>query len=148
MNLRKIGVMGAALALGTVLSTSSALAQTPTPTPSPTPEQTPAPRPRETPAPQPRDTHAAEPKADHQADMAMMVEGSLESVDATTKTLVVKTAEGKEESLRYDDDTKVTGGQSGVAGLVNSKGTKVKVKFSGTGADRVASDITIGEKKQ
>ena len=91
---------------------------------------------------------APDPRAQQPADMAMVIEGSLESVDATTKTLVVKTAEGKEETLRYDDATKVTGGQSGVAGLVNSKGTTVTVKFRGTGADRVASDITIGEKKQ
>lgn len=139
MNLRKIGVMGAALALGTVLSTSSAFAQTPTPTPAPTPEQTPA---------QPREMPAPEPRSDRQADAALTFEGSLESVDATTKTLVVKTAEGKEETLRYDDNTKVTGGESGVAGLVNSKGTTVKVTFSGTGADRVASEIAIIEPKQ
>ena len=60
--------------------------------------------------------------------------------------MIVKTAAGKEETLRYDDATKVIGGQSGVAGLANSKGTDVTVKFRGTGADRVASEITIHEK--
>jgi len=122
MNLHRIGLMGAALALGTVLSVSSAFAQTPRP------EQTPA-----------------EPQA--QQEMATVVEGTLESVNATTKTLIVKTAAGKEETLRYDDATKVTGGQSGVAGLANSKGTNVTVKFRGTGADRMATEITIREKK-
>lgn len=130
MNLRQLSVIGAAAALGTVLSTSAALAQTPPPTPPPAPQREAAP----------------EPKA-QQPDMAASIKGELESVDATTKTLVVKTAEGKSETIRYDDATQVTGGESGEAGLVNSKGTQVTVKFRGTGIDRVASEIAIGEKK-
>jgi NADH dehydrogenase FAD-containing subunit len=114
--------MGASLAVATVLSTSM-LAQ------EPVAPQTPA-----------------QPRA--QQDMtANVVEGQLQSVDATAKTIVVKTAAGKEEKLSYDDTTKVTGGQSGIAGLANSKGTDVTVKFRGTGADRVATEITIKEKK-
>jgi hypothetical protein len=34
-----------------------------------------------------------------------------------------------------------------VAGLANSKGTDVVVKFRGTGANRLATEITIKEKK-
>jgi len=40
----------------------------------------------------------------------------------------------------------VTGGQSGVAGLANARGTQVSVRVTGSGADRVASEIMIKEK--
>lgn len=123
MRISRFNLIGA-LALATALSTSSAFAQVPD-------------------SPQ---TPATAPRA-QQPETATMVEGQLQSVNATTKTLVVKTAAGKEETLRYDDSTKVTGGQSGIAGLANSKGTDVTVKFRGTGDDRVASEITIKEKK-
>lgn len=122
MSLHRFSSMCAAVALATAVSTSSALAQTPTP-------RTPA-----------------EPRA-QQTDMASTVQGQLDSVDATTKTLVVKTAAGVNETLRYDDNTKVTGGERGVAGLTNSKGSEVTVKFRGTGEDRVATEITIRPKK-
>lgn len=123
MSVTRYSLIGASLAMATVLSTS-ALAQEPA-------------------APQ---TPTTQPRA--QQDMiATTVEGQLQSVDATTKTIVVKTAAGKEESLKYDDATKVTGGQSGIAGLANSKGTDVTVKFRGMGANRVATEITIREKQ-
>lgn len=124
MSLNRSSLIGAALAFTTVISASAASAQTPAAPPSP----------------------VFEPRG-QQPDMAMVIEGQLQSVNAATKTLVVKTAAGKEESLRYDDATKVTGGQSGIAGLANSKGTDVTVKFRGTGNDRIATDITIAEKK-
>ena len=124
MSLHRSSLMGAALALTTALTASAALAQTP---PSP-----PAPR---------AETQASQP------DMAMVIEGQLQSVNAATKTIVVKTAAGKDETVRYDDATKVTGGQSGVAGLANSKGTDVTVKYSGHGEERVATEITIHQKK-
>lgn len=125
MSLHRSSLMGAALALTTALTASAALAQTPA--------SPPAPR-AETQTPQPDRT-------------AMVIEGQLQSVDAVTKTLVVRTAAGKDETVRYDDATKVTGGQSGVAGLANSKGTEVTVKYSGHGEERVATEITIRQKK-
>jgi len=121
MSLHRISLIGAAVALATALSASSALAQTPD-------------------SPPPSGQRA-------QPEMAAMIEGQLESVNATTQTLVVKTAAGKSETLRYDADTKVTGGQSGVAGLANSRGSEVTVKFRGTGEDRVATEIAIRPKK-
>jgi hypothetical protein len=124
MSLHRSSLMGAALALTTALTASAALAQTPASPPAPRAE-----------------TQASQP------DMAMVIEGQLQSVNAATKTLVVKTATGKDETVRYDDATKVTGGQSGVAGLANSKGTDVTVKYSGHGEERVATEITIRQKK-
>jgi hypothetical protein len=124
MSLHRSSLMGAALALTTALTASAALAQTPA---SP---QTPRP-----------DTQTSQP------ERAMVIEGQLQSVNATAKTLVIRTAAGKDETVRYDDGTKVTGGQSGVAGLANSKGTDVTVKYSGHGEERIATEITIREKK-
>ena len=126
MNFTRFSLIGAAAAFATAISTT-ALAQTPT-----TP-QTPAEQPRvQQPRTQPSD---------------MTVEGQLSSVDATKKEIVVKTTAGKEETLSYDESTKVVGGQSGIAGLANSKGTDVVVKFRGSGDNRVATEITIREKK-
>ena len=124
MSLHRSSLMGAALALTTALTASTALAQTPASPPAPRAE-----------------TQASQP------EMAMVIEGQLQSVNAATKTIVVKTAAGKDETVLYDDTTKVTGGQSGVAGLANSKGTDVTVKYSGHGEERVATEITIRQKK-
>lgn len=123
MNVTRLSLMSATVVVSSMLATS-AFAQTPA-----------NPQPAEPPAQQ------------EQKDMSAEIVGQLQSVDATAKTLVVRTAAGKDETLRYDDATKVTGGQSGVAGLANSKGTDVTVKVRGTGADRVATEIAIKEKK-
>ena len=123
MSVTRLSAFGASLAMATLLSTS-AWAQEPQ-----TPQTPTAPR-----APQPD-------------MMAASIDGQLQSVDAKAKTIVVRTAAGKDETLKYDDSTKVTGGQSGVAGLANSKGTDVTVKFRGTGADRLATEIAIRERK-
>ncbi|MEZ5286395.1 MAG: hypothetical protein R2712_16615 [Vicinamibacterales bacterium] len=120
-------IAGATLALA--LMATPALAQEP---------QQPAP----SPMPAPTETREAQTPA-----QAMSLEGELLRVDADAKTIVVKTADGKEEQLRYTETTKITGGESGEAGLANSKGTTVSVSFEGSGADRVATEITINEKQ-
>lgn len=124
MSFHRFSLLGAAVALSAALSASSALAQTPDASQPPLPGE-----------------------RAQQSDMSTVIEGQLDSVNAVTRTLVVKTAAGKSETLRYDDSTKVTGGQSGVAGLANAKGTEVSVKFKGTGENRLATEITIREKK-
>jgi hypothetical protein len=93
------------------------------------------------PAPAPAPVVRADPSP------ATTIEGELMKVDTTAKTLVVKTAEGKEERLGYTDATKVTGAQSGIAGLANTTRTQVSVKFTGTGANRIATEITVREAK-
>ncbi len=124
MSLHRSMLLSAAVALTTVLTTTGAHAQSPAFPPAPRAE-----------------TQAMQPDT-----MAMVIEGQLLSVNAATKTLVVRTAAGKDETVRYDDATKVSGGQSGVAGLANSKGTEVTVKYAGHGEERVATEITIRQK--
>jgi len=84
---------------------SSLAAQQPSPNPSPAPSPAQA-----QPAPQPR---AEQAKAD------ASLKGELVKVDTTLKMLTIKTAEGKTEMVAYNDATKVTGAESGIAGLAN-----------------------------
>ena len=108
---------------------SSLAAQQPSPTPSPTQAQ---------PAPQPR---TEQPKAD------ASLKGELVKVDTALKMLTIKTAEGKTEMVAYNDATKVTGAESGIAGLANQSNTKVTVKFSGPDIARVATEIIVEKDK-
>jgi hypothetical protein len=121
----RFAVTTAALAFAFV-GVSGAFAQEPKPSPNPAP------------APQLRPMQAAP---------ASTIQGELMKVDTTAKTLVVKTADGKEEQFTYTDATKVTGAQSGIAGLANTTRTQVTVKFTGTGTNRVATEVSVHEAK-
>jgi hypothetical protein len=111
----------------------SLAAQQPQPTPTPNPNPTADPRP----APQLRTEQPDRPKAE------ASLKGELVKVDTTAKMLSIKTDDGKTEMVSYNDDTKVTGAQTGIAGLANQSNTKVTVKFTGTGITRVASEIVV-----
>jgi hypothetical protein len=113
-----------ALAFTACLGTSLA-AQQPQPSPAPAPDPRPAPQLR------------TEPRAD------TSLKGELVKVDTTTKMLTIKTADGKTEMVAYNDDTKVTGAQTGIAGLANQSNAKVTVKFTGAGLTRIASEIAV-----
>jgi hypothetical protein len=117
--------MTTALAFTAFLGTSLA-AQQPQPRPAPAPDPRPAPQLR-----------TESPRAD------TSLKGELIKVDATTKMLTVKTADGKTEMVAYNDDTKVTGAETGIAGLANQTNTKVTVKFTGAGLTRIASEIVV-----
>jgi hypothetical protein len=96
-------------------------------------------------APQPAPAPAPAPQASAQHD-AMSLEGELVDVDANEKTITVKSADGKEEQLRYTDATKVTGADSGIAGLANTENTRVTVRFTGEGDERLVTDIKVHAK--
>ena len=108
---------------------ASLAAQQPQPSPNPPTE----PRP----APQLRTEQPDRPKAD------TSLKGELVKVDTTAKMLTIKTAAGKTEMVAYNDDTKVTGAETGIAGLANQSNTKVTVKFSGPDIARVATEIVV-----
>lgn len=129
-NLLRITSTTTALAFTTFLGASLA-AQQPQPTPNPNPTADPRP------APQLRTEQPDRPKAD------ASLKGELVKVDTTAKMLTIKTDDGKTETVSYNDDTKVTGAQTGIAGLANQSNTKVTVKFTGTGITRVASEIVV-----
>lgn len=112
---------------------ASLAAQPPQPTPAPPTDPKPAPQLR---------TEQPETKP-----AGMTLKGELVKVDTTAKMLTIKTDEGKTEQIRYTDETKVTGAQSGIAGLANQDGTDVTVKFTGTGFTRVATEIMVDKAK-
>ena len=114
---------------------ASLAAQQPQPSPNPSPQTEPRP------APQPRTEQPDRPKAD------TSLKGELVKVDTTAKMLTIKTAEGKTEMVAYTDATKVTGAESGIAGLANQSNTKVTVKFTGPDIARVATEIVVEKDK-
>ena len=127
--LQRLTSLTTAFAFTTFLGASLA-AQQPQPNPSPAPDPKPAPQLR-----------AEQPKAD------TSLKGELVKVDTTAKMLTIKTAEGKTEMVAYNDATKVTGAQTGIAGLANETNTKVTVKFSGPDIARVATEIVVEKDK-
>jgi len=84
---------------------------------------------------------AAPPQAE-QAPVLSTAQGELVAVDAKEKILSVKTTNGDME-FRYDDDTKVTGGQKGVAGLATMSGTPVGIRYRQDGAVNHAVSIEV-----
>ena len=68
-------------------------------------------------------------------------EGELMKVDATAKTLSVKSSEGREMEFRYNDQTLISGADGGVEGLATKSGTPVSVSFDT--ATRTAARIEV-----
>ena len=129
--MKKATATTAALVFTSMLGASASFAQQP-----PSPNPAPAPG-----------TRAEQPMpAERPAAQANTIKGELVRVDAATKMLVVKTALGAEEKILYNDATKVTGAKDGVAGLANASNSNVTIKFTGTGADRLATEITVDKK--
>jgi hypothetical protein len=92
--------------------------------------------------PSPPVTSAQAPKA----PAATTLQGDLVSVDPDARTVTVKPAQGADQVFKYNDDTKVVGGDKGVAGLATMKGSRVTITFSGEGRERVATQIEIHAK--
>jgi hypothetical protein len=129
--MKKATATTAALVFTSMLGASASFAQQP-----PSPNPAPAPG-----------TRAEQPMPERPAAQANTIKGELVRVDAATKMLVVKTALGAEEKILYNDATKVTGAKDGVAGLANASNSNVTIKFTGTGADRLATEITVDKKQ-
>ena len=129
--IKKATATTTALVFTSLLGVSASFAQQP-----PSPNPAPAPG-----------TRAEQPMPERAAAQANTVKGELVRVDAATKMLVVKTALGAEEKILYNDATKVTGAKDGVAGLANASNSNVTIKFTGTGADRLATEITVDKKQ-
>jgi hypothetical protein len=76
------------------------------------------------------------------AQASQTASGELADVDAKGATITVKTAT-EDMKFRYDDQTKVTGAQKGVAGLATMKGSQVTVNFKKEGANNIATSIDV-----
>ena len=80
--------------------------------------------------------------ASAQAEAQQTASGELVSIDAKDSTMKVKTATG-EVTIKYDDDTKVSGASRNTAGLATMSGSQVVVRYKKDGASNVASSIEV-----
>jgi hypothetical protein len=69
-------------------------------------------------------------------------QGELLDVDGKASTVTVKTQTG-EMTFRYNDQTKVTGAQKGVAGLATMTGSQVTVMYRKDGQMNLATSIDV-----
>ena len=114
----------------TLMTYGTALAQAPSQPPSAPPSSV-------SPAAPPSSSAGAQ--ADTQLQTAT---GELVSIDAKESTMKVKTATG-EVTIKYDDDTKVSGASRNTAGLATMSGSQVTVRYKKDGANNVASSIEV-----
>lgn len=125
----------AALAFLLVATSVSSQAQQAAPSSSPASEQA---APAQPPASQPA---AQRPSASAAAETT--VEGDLQEVDVKTNMITIKTSAGAEMKFKYDDSTKVTGGQKGVAGLATMTGSKVTAMYKKDGSTNTLTSIQV-----
>jgi VCBS repeat-containing protein len=88
-------------------------------------------------------------------DVFHAVTGVVKSVDSATKTMVVKTADGTEHTIKYTDDTAVKGAKDAGKGmekasvdtyLAGKKGTTVTVKYTEKGGEKTAVGVKDASK--
>jgi hypothetical protein len=75
-------------------------------------------------------------------------QGQLMKVDATAKTIAIRTAQGATMQFSYNDDTRVVGADQGVAGLATRAGANLSVQFVKNGQDNVATQIEVQPQKE
>jgi hypothetical protein len=88
-------------------------------------------------------------------DVVHIVSGVVKSVDKGTKTVVVKTADGTEHTIKYTDQTVVKGSKETGKGvekgsvdtyLAGKEGSKVTVKYTEKGGEKTAVGINDASK--
>jgi hypothetical protein len=88
-------------------------------------------------------------------DVVHAVSGIVKSVDKGTKTMVVKTADGTEHTIKWTDQTTVTGAKDAGKGVADAsaatydgakEGTKVTVKYTEKGGEKTAVAIKEASK--
>lgn len=72
-------------------------------------------------------------------DVVSFFHGTIKKVDHTTKTIVVKTSDGTEHTIKVTDKAAVKGTKEGFDGLKD--GTEVVVRTTGKGVDETAVDV-------
>jgi hypothetical protein len=72
-------------------------------------------------------------------DVVSFIHGTVKKVDSVTKTVVVKTADGTEHTLKFTGDTTVKGTKEGFDGI--KEGTEVVARTTGKGVDETATEV-------
>jgi Protein of unknown function (DUF1344) len=93
-------------------------------------------------APAPGSAPAAQAPAGGQK--AESAKGELKSVDAAKMTLTLASG----ETFMFNEQTKVSGAQGGVAGLASASGRQVTIQYTQKGADRIATSIEVAGGKE
>src|SRR5271165_6181007 len=88
-------------------------------------------------------------------DVVHAVSGIVKSVDKASKTMVVKTANGTEQSIKWTDKTAVEGAKGTAKGVGDAsaatydgakEGTKVTVKYTEKGGEKTAVAVKDASK--
>lgn len=72
-------------------------------------------------------------------DVVHIVKGVVKSVDKDSKTMVVKTADGAEHTIKWTDKTTVDGGKE--IGKDIAEGSKVSVKYTEKAGEKTAVGV-------
>ena len=74
-----------------------------------------------------------------QNDVFHMAKGVVKSIDKDSKTMVVKTTDGTEHTIKWTDKTTVDGGKELGKGI--AEGSKVSVKYTEEGGEKTAVGV-------
>ena len=74
-----------------------------------------------------------------QDDVFHLAKGVVKSIDKGSKTMVVKTADGTEHTIKWTDKTTIAGGKD--VGESIAEGSKVAVKYSEKGGEKTAVGV-------
>jgi hypothetical protein len=77
-------------------------------------------------------------------DLVHIVKGTVKSVDKDSKTMVVKTADGTEHTIKWTDKTTMEGAKSTGEGI--AEGSKVSVKYTEKAGEKTAVGIKTAAK--
>lgn len=72
-------------------------------------------------------------------DLVSIIHGTIKKVDSATKTIVVKTADGAEHTIKVTGDTTYKGTKEGFDGL--KEGTEVVARTTGKGLDETGVEV-------
>jgi hypothetical protein len=79
-----------------------------------------------------------------QEDLVHIVKGVVKSVDKVSKTMVVKTADGTEHTIKWTDKTTMEGAKDTGKGI--KEGSKVSVKYTEKGGEKTAIGVKAAGK--
>jgi hypothetical protein len=77
-------------------------------------------------------------------DLVHIVKGTVKSVGKASKTMLVKTADGTEHTIKWTDKTTMEGGKD--AGEDVSEGSKVTVKYTEKAGEKTAVGVKTAAK--
>ena len=82
--------------------------------------------------------------ASAEEDLVHIVKGTVKSVDKDSKTMVVKTADGTEHTIKWTDKTTMEGGKDVGEGV--AQGSKVTVKYTEKAGEKTAVGVKTAAK--